>query len=95
MGSEMPKIVIIGSCRLGPYEILAMPNLSDAERQLYQKDQEKGYEHGCKKFYPAIDQCDEVWIYIPNGTIGEHTMRDLLYALDKKKTVRIIGGVNK
>jgi len=89
----MPKIVILGSCKYGPYEIIAMPNKLNPE--LYEKDHEKAYEEACKTFYPAIDQCDEVWIYIPDGKIGEHTMRDLLYAIEKQKTVKIVGGVNK
>jgi len=86
----MTKIVIIGSCRFGPYEILAVPNKIEGAWNT-----EEGYQIACKKFYPAMDQCDEVWMYVPDGNIGEHTMRDLLYAMEKRKTVRIIGGVNK
>jgi len=86
----MPKIVILGSSRFGPYEILAVPNKIEGA-----KNTEEGYRIACKTFYPAIDKSDEVWVYIPDGKIGEHTMRDLLYAVEKQKIVRIVGGVNK
>lgn len=93
MGSKVPKIVILGSCKHEPYEILAMPNRLNPK--LYEKDHEKAYEEACKTFYPAIDECDEVWIYVPNGNIGEHTMRDLLYAMEKRKTIRYVGGAKR
>jgi hypothetical protein len=85
----MPKIVVIGSCKYSPYEILIVPNTLDTK--LYVEDHEKAYEEACKKFYPAIDKADEVWVYVPNGIIGEHTQRDIDYAQSKRKTIRIIG----
>ena len=70
----MPKIVILGSCRYGPYTILAVP---DPIPGLH--NTEEGYRKAAEKFYPAIDQADEVWVYAPDG-VGEHTGRDLEYA---------------
>lgn len=81
----MTKIVILGSCRYAPYEILAVPNpIPNAWNT------ERGYEMASRVFYPAIDEADEVWIYAPDG-IGEHTRRDIEYALKQGKTVRLIG----
>jgi hypothetical protein len=78
------KVVILGSCRFAPYEIIAVPDpIPNAHNT------EKGYAIAFKKFKPAIDQADEVWVYAPDG-IGEHTRRDLNYALSQDKTVRII-----
>jgi hypothetical protein len=78
------KIVIVGSCRFEPYDILAVPNkIPNAWNT------EIGYEIACKKFHPAIDACDEVWIYAPNG-IGEHTLRDIRYAHKKGKKIKIL-----
>jgi len=85
----MPKIVILGSCRYSPYEVLLTPNPFDKE--LYVKDHEKAYEEACKRWYPAMDECDVVIVYAPDG-IGEHTQRDIDYAKSKKKKVFIIGG---
>jgi len=85
----MPKVVILGSCRHEPYQILLAPNKLDPE--LYKKDHTKAYEAACKKFYPAIQQADEVWVYAPDGRIGEHTQKDIDYALSQGKTIRMIG----
>lgn len=68
----MPKIVIIGSCRFEPYEILAAPNKIPGAW-----DTEKGYQVACKRFYPAIDEADFVILYAPDG-VGEHTERPKL-----------------
>ncbi len=76
------KIVVLGSCRYEPYEVLAMPNKLDPE--LYEEDHEKAYDEACKVFYPAIDEADLVLVYAPEG-IGEHTGRDLDYAKDQGK----------
>ena len=84
----MPKIVIVGSCKYAPYEILITPNPLDKE--LYIKDHKKAYEEACKVFYPKIDECDEVWIYTPDGIIGEHTKKDIRYANKKGKIVKIL-----
>jgi len=83
-GDFMPKIVILGSCRHEPYEILAVPNKIPKAWNT-----EKGYEIASKKFYPAIDKADEVWVYAPDG-IGEHTFRDMKYAKSKGKKIRFI-----
>lgn len=80
----MTKIVILGSRRFSPYEILAVPNLIPGAWNT-----EEGYEIAAKKFYPAIDQADEVWVYAPDG-IGEHTQRDLNYATMQGKRIRIL-----
>jgi len=78
----MPKIVILGSCRYEPYEILAVPNKIPGAWNT-----EKGYRKAAEKFYPAIDKADEVWVYAPDG-VGEHTARDIQYALSKGKKIR-------
>lgn len=79
----MPKIVILGSCKHEPYEVLAVPDkIPNAWNT------EKGYELASKKFYPAIDKADIVFVYAPKG-IGEHTQRDIDYALSKGKWVVI------
>jgi len=80
----MPKIVILGSCRYEPYEILAIPNkIPNAWNT------EKGYKIASQKFYPAIERADEIWIYAPEG-IGEHTKRDIEYAKSKGKKLFIL-----
>ena len=78
------KIVILGSCRFSPYEILAVPDPIPGAHNT-----ERGYQIAFKRFKPAIDQADEVWVYAPHG-IGEHTLRDMNYALSRSKVVRII-----
>ena len=87
VGEIMPKIVILGSCKHEPYEILAAPNKLNPK--LYKKDHEKAYEEACKVFYPAIEQADLVIVYAPNG-LGEHTIKDMLFALKKGKKVVIV-----
>lgn len=77
----MPKIVILGSCRFEPYEILAVPNkIPNAWNT------EEGYQIACKIFHPAIEQADVVLVYAPDG-VGIHTQRDINYAREKGKTI--------
>jgi hypothetical protein len=81
----MPKIVVLGSCKHEPYEVLAMPNkIPNAWNT------EKGYKVACKKFYPAIKQADIIIVYAPNG-IGEHTQRDIDFAKSQGKPIFIVG----
>ncbi len=80
----MVKIVILGSCRYAPYEILASP-----EEIADKHNTEEGYAEASKRFYPAIDNADVVIAYVPDG-IGEHTKRDIDYAISKGKKVHII-----
>jgi len=82
----MPKIVILGSCRFEPYVILAAPKKVKGKWNT-----EEGYEIATQKFYPAIDKCDLVIVYAPDG-IGEHTKRDIEYAKKQNKKVIIIDG---
>lgn len=78
------KIVVLGSCRFEPYIFLAVPNkIPNAWNT------EEGYKLASAKFYPAIDVCDEVWLYAPDG-IGEHTKRDLEYACKQGKKILIL-----
>ena len=84
----MPKIVILGSCKHEPYEILFVPNKLDPE--LYEKDHELAYLEASKVIYPAIAEADEVWVYSPGGAIGKHTLRDIKYADSLRKKIRII-----
>jgi len=83
----MPKIVILGSCRYEPYEILFVPKKIPG---LW--NTEEGYRKASERCYSAIDRADEVWVYAPEG-IGEHTARDLGYAKRKGKVIRIIAGM--
>lgn len=83
----MPKIVIVGSCRHEPYEILMMPNKLDGK--LYDEDHEEAYFQACKRFYPAIAEADIVIAYVPDG-IGEHTRRDLKHADSLNKRIILI-----
>lgn len=80
----MPKIVIVGSCRHEPYEILCVPNKIPKAWNT-----EKGYKLASEKFYPAIENAEEIWIYAPDG-IGEHTQRDIDYARAKGKTIFLL-----
>jgi hypothetical protein len=50
---------------------------------------DEGYEIASKKFYPAIDKADLIIAYVPEG-IGEHTKRDIQYALQQGKKVWMI-----
>ncbi len=82
----MPKITILGSCRYSPYKILATPKPTSNNYH-----NEEGYQMACKKFYPAIKESDEIWVYTPDGTIGNHTQRDLEYArINDKKIFYVI-----
>lgn len=83
----MPQIVILGSCKHEPYVVLISPHKLDAE--LYQADHEAAYVEATKKFYPLIEECDEVWVYAPNG-IGGHTQQDIDFAKKQGKPVLIL-----
>ena len=80
----MPKIVVLGSCRFEPYQFLAVPNKIPGAWNT-----EEGYQIAIAKFYPAIDETDEVWVYAPDG-VGEHTGRDLAYARSRGKLIRYV-----
>lgn len=81
----MPKIVILGSCKYEPYEILAVPNkIPNAWNT------EKGYKLASKKFYPAMKKADIIIAYVPNG-IGEHTQKDIDFAHKIGKLVYFVG----
>ena len=83
----MPKIVILGSCKHEPYEVLAVPDkIPNAWNT------EKGYALASKKFYPAIEKADIVLVYAPDG-IGEHTQRDIDFAMSKGKPIFLFGQV--
>lgn len=84
---ETMKIVIAGSCKHAPYDILIVPNPLDPD--LYVKHHERAFKEACKVFHPKIDEADEVWVYAPNG-IGKHTQHDIDYAHKQGKTVRVL-----
>jgi len=84
----MPKFAMLGSCKHEPYEMLFMPNKLDPE--LYREEHEQAYAEACKTVYPNIEKADVVIVYVPNGIIGDHTQRDLSYAISKKKKIVII-----
>jgi len=80
----MVKIVILGSCRHEPYEVLAVPRKIEGKWNT-----ENGYIEASKKIYPAIAEADVVIAYVPDG-IGEHTRRDLQYADSLRKRIVLI-----
>jgi hypothetical protein len=92
----MPKIVVLGSLRHSPYEILKVPEPVDSIKEGFDPqnrkefDTEQYYQEACEKFYPAMDACDEVWVYMPEGRIGDHTQRDLDYAISQGKRVFLV-----
>lgn len=80
----MTKIVILGSLKYSPYEIIKKPEpIPDADQS------DEGYTIAAKDFYPAIDEADEVWVYAPNG-MGVHTTLDYQCALLRGKTIRFL-----
>ena len=88
------KIVILGSCKLAPYYVVAPNSISvvpDPRQilafQLWQEGkQEESYEKAEKVFYPEISRADLV-IVVYQDKIGEHTKRDALYAESLGKQV--------
>ena len=70
----MVKLVILGSCRFDPYEILAVPNKIPGAWNT-----DKGYAIAAQIFYPAMDKADVIIVYAPGG-IGIHTQKDIDYA---------------
>jgi len=81
----MPKIVILGACRFEPYEVLAVP---EKIPELW--NTEKGYQIAFQtKFKTAIEKADIVLVYAPDG-IGEHTQKDIEYAIKQNKRIIII-----
>ena len=80
----MVKITILGSCRFEPYEVLAVPEKNE------KWNTEEGYQIAFKKFKKAIDESDVIFVYAPDG-IGEHTDRDIQYAIQKGKPIVIYG----
>ena len=83
-GDKMTKIVIIGSLKHSPYEIIKTPEPIPGADQ-----SDEGYAIAAKDFYPAIDEADEVWVYAPDG-MGVHTTLDYTYALQQGKTIRFL-----
>ncbi len=77
-----PKIVILGSCKHEPYEVLAMPNKIPGAWNT-----DEGYEMASKIFYPAMDKADVILVF---GTPGKHTQLDIDYAESIGKTVQYI-----
>ena len=79
------KLVILGSCRFSPYEILAVPDPIPGAHNT-----DKGYEMAFKVFKPAIEEADLVLVYAPDG-IGKHTGLDLDYARSLGKSIVVFG----
>ena len=78
----MTKFVFLGSCRFEPYDILIVPKkLTNTPHTT-----EEGYLLATKLFFPAILESDVIIIYAPDG-IGEHTQRDINFALRNNKNV--------
>lgn len=79
----MVKIVILGSTRHAPYEILAPEKIPGATND------DPGYEVAKKTFHPAIDAADLILVWCPDG-IGEHTQRDIDHAVKAGKRIHVI-----
>ena len=88
MVKKMPKIVILGSCKHEPYEILAVP----LKNKFWNTD--KGYKLATERFYPAIDKADFIIVYCPNG-VGKHTQKDIEYAKKMKKKIIFVYNIIK
>jgi len=87
---NMPKIVIVGSCRFAPYQILITPSPWNSHiKKLMKIDHEKAAKLAERRFHPAIRECDEVWVYAPDG-IGQHTQRDVNYARKHAKKIFVL-----
>lgn len=84
------KVVILGSCKYAPYEVLLAPNPFD--KKLYVENHEQAYAEACERFYPAIKEADVIFVYAPDG-IGQHTKRDLDYAKSCGKLIGITSNV--
>ena len=82
------KIVILGSCRVGPYEIIKVPEKEYSKDGKSLWNTEEGYKQAFAKFKKAIDEADEIWIYI--DAVGEHTKKDIEYAKKLGKKIKII-----
>jgi len=82
------KIVILGSCRVGPYEIIKVPEKETREDGTSLWNTEEGYRKAFEKFKKAIDQADEVWIYM--DAVGEHTLRDIEYVKSLGKKTKLV-----
>lgn len=80
----MTKIVILGSCRFEPYEVIAKPEKVEGKWNT-----EEGYQKATEKFYPAMQESDLILVYAPDG-IGEHTKRDIDYANSIGKKVHVL-----
>ena len=83
------KIVILGSCRVGPYEIIKVPEKEYSKNGKCLWNTEEGFKQAFTKFKKAMDEADEIWVYAPDG-LGEHTKRDLEYARKLSKKIKII-----
>jgi len=82
------KIVILGSCKVVPYEIIKVPEREFREDGTPLWNTEEGYQQAFKKFKRAIEEADEVWIYC--SAVGEHTLRDIEYAKKLGKKIKLI-----
>lgn len=78
----MVKIVILGSCRYEPYEILAVPNKIPGAWNT-----DEGYKLASETFYPALKEADVILVFTPGGMIGEHTWKDIDFAHELGKKV--------
>lgn len=80
----MPRFVILGSCKHQPYAVLAMP--CTFEEDMYNLEHEEAYKKAFQLFKPAIDRSNIIIVYNEFG-VGEHTRRDLDYAIEQGKHI--------
>lgn len=78
------KIVVLGSCRFEPYNVIIVPEKVEGKWNT-----EEGYQIAFQKFSKAIKACDVVWVWCPDG-IGEHTRRDAEFAIKEGKQVFLL-----
>ena len=76
----MVNIVILGSTRFAPYNVLVPDPIDGATND------DVGYKIASKIFHPAIEDADIVIVYCPDG-IGVHTHRDIEHAIKHKKPI--------
>jgi hypothetical protein len=81
----MPKIVILGSLKLGNYEVTFPVKESD-----YDQNHEKAYDRSWKKLRPKIDKANAIICLFSDSDVGKHTKECVKYARDKGKQITFI-----
>jgi hypothetical protein len=86
----MPKIVVLGSLKHEPYEMLAPKMMNPELHAQGPEGHELAYVKACEVFYPAIERADLVLVWLPGGKISKHTKADMMFAISQRKRVVLI-----